>query len=385
MKPHIYFPNLNGLRFIAVSMVVCYHIEYAKKTHGLNNLFFSNTYGIYLGGLGVTLFFCLSGFLITYILLAEKQRCNSINLKNFYIRRALRIWPLYFLVIFLAFFVLNNIDFFIIKDLHEKANQEFLSLFLFYLFLVPNFLVFNSMPYATQAWSIGVEEQFYLLWPLLIRSCKNLGRFLCYSLTTFFILYGLADFVLPRILDVETAIVIRYLLTNCRFDCMIVGALAAYALFNKRHLKLIHFFYQKEVQIITYIVTITLLITQPVFPGHGHLVYAICFTILILNLADNHNSIISMENRRLDYLGKVSYGIYMLHPIAIQIALKVSLIFAPGLQLGSPVTFNVSLYMAAFFLSIAMAAISYAFFEKVFLNRKEQFSTITTGDDVVHR
>lgn len=90
----VYFKGLNGLRIIAALLVFFSHVEYVKQLIGLDNHFAIHIFKV-AGGSGVDLFFCISGFLITFLLIAEKERMNSIVLKDFYIRRILRIWPLY--------------------------------------------------------------------------------------------------------------------------------------------------------------------------------------------------------------------------------------------------------------------------------------------------
>src|ERR1700740_1515785 len=96
-KQKIYFPNLNGLRFIAAFLVIIHHTEQIKSMlhiHSLAKISFVAKAGKY----GVILFFVLSGFLITYLLLAEENTFKKISIRQFYIRRMLRIWPLYFLI-----------------------------------------------------------------------------------------------------------------------------------------------------------------------------------------------------------------------------------------------------------------------------------------------
>lgn len=86
----IFFPNLNGLRFVAALLVVIDHVEGYREAVGVFNHWQVPAIPL-LGQLGVTLFFVLSGFLITYLLLAEKQRFGRIKLRDFYVRRLLRI------------------------------------------------------------------------------------------------------------------------------------------------------------------------------------------------------------------------------------------------------------------------------------------------------
>ena len=89
-----YFPNLNSLRFVAASLVIIHHVESRKHFFKLDNLYQIDFFEI-IGKLGVVLFFVLSGFLITSLLLQEYEEKNSISFKKFYMRRILRIWPLY--------------------------------------------------------------------------------------------------------------------------------------------------------------------------------------------------------------------------------------------------------------------------------------------------
>lgn len=121
-RTSVYFPSLNGVRFIAASLVFVHHfvaIDFVRKKVGYNmeSGFFSP-----MGGTGVTLFFVLSGYLITYLLLTEYKVENKINIKDFYIRRLLRIWPLYFFTIAInllyAYFTFTlSTDFFTTKFL----------------------------------------------------------------------------------------------------------------------------------------------------------------------------------------------------------------------------------------------------------------------------
>ena len=98
-----YFKNLDGIRFIGALMVIIHHIEQNKSVFGIANIW-NNPVIQSIGPLGVNLFFTLSGFLITYLLLKEYNTNKTIDVKSFYIRRILRIWPLYFLLIIIGFF-----------------------------------------------------------------------------------------------------------------------------------------------------------------------------------------------------------------------------------------------------------------------------------------
>ncbi len=113
----IYFGGLNGLRFFAATAVIFHHVEQYKLWALRDRPWYHSVFGgdsvtsIFFEALGhkaVSLFFVLSGFLITYLLLAEAQKTNTVNLRKFYMRRILRIWPVYYLVIALTFFVMPH-------------------------------------------------------------------------------------------------------------------------------------------------------------------------------------------------------------------------------------------------------------------------------------
>ena len=105
VQKSIYFPNLNSIRFIAALLVIIHHIEQFKSVFNIYPNQMNNPVIGSFGPLGVRLFFVLSGFLITYLLFAEKEVSGTISITKFYIRRALRIWPLYYLIVLLAFFI----------------------------------------------------------------------------------------------------------------------------------------------------------------------------------------------------------------------------------------------------------------------------------------
>ena len=179
MQKSIYFPNLNSIRFIAALLVIIHHIEQFKSVfniypNGLNNPVISS-----VGPLGVRLFFVLSGFLITYLLFAEKEVSGTISIRKFYIRRALRIWPLYYLIVVLAFFIVPHFFPGFISPHTEATHSHPMAWKLFsislFVFFLPNFaLVYiGIVPFASHLWSIGTEEQFYFIWPVLMKFFKN--------------------------------------------------------------------------------------------------------------------------------------------------------------------------------------------------------------------
>lgn len=151
-----YMPYLDVLRAISIIFVVFAHTR-ATDT-------FLNSFG-FLGSYGVLLFFSISGFLLTFLALKEHTENGIFNIKNFYIRRALRIWPMYFLYLLLATFVsilFNDKDILIKFTLALVFLGNLLNTLHAYLDVPSAGQLFNHL------WSLSVEEQFYILFPFII-------------------------------------------------------------------------------------------------------------------------------------------------------------------------------------------------------------------------
>ncbi len=373
-KEKIYFPNLNGLRCIAAILVIIHHIEQLKSIYGIDNYWGKLKFIAIIGPLGVILFFVLSGFLITYLLLIEEKTTNNINIKKFYIRRILRTWPLYFLIVISALFILPHIQFFTLPGFSKDVvlNDLLLKTALYFTFfanLVLSF--FGVVPYAAQTWSIGTEEQFYLVWPAIIKFIKK-NRILL--MTFVVIIYN----IIKEIINSHYLDTIPYkgvfvgFWNGFSIDCMAIGGLfSVLSFYNHSILKIIQnriFFY------ITLISTIFLLIIGFNFPLYNNVCYALLFGVIILNFAKTKNIYLSLEHKIFIFLGKISYGLYMYHPIAIVITLKIGLY--------TNILSNYFFYPLAIMLTIILSSISYNFFEMKFLSLKSKFSNIISGDSV---
>lgn len=365
-REKIYFPNLNGLRFIAASLVMIHHIEQFRTINKTENLWGGITSISLMGKLGVLLFFVLSGFLITYLLLTEEKETTRINIKQFYIRRALRIWPLYFLIISFAFLILPNIEIFQINGFDKDSlySNLFWRLLLIALFLPSlSFYLFGIVPFASHTWSIGAEEQFYLVWPVLMRFVRKHKLWL---LLTIIILYvGLRLFLESSFsIAIPYRHVIQAFWKSCPISCMAIGGVFSTLYFQKSgYLKYI---LTSSVFNLALIATSILMVTGVYIPFIHYEFYSVLFGLIILNFSVNEKLWISLENRVLNYLGTLSYGIYMFHPIAIISALTIG----SNLNLET----NWFLYPLSLLLTITIAAISYTYYESFFLKFKNRFS-----------
>jgi len=157
-----FIPALDGLRGIAILLVMLHHFTYYRPTEGTDALIGSV---IFFGWTGVDLFFVLSGFLITGILL--DTRGSERYFTTFYARRTLRIFPLYYLVLFIAFVVLPRFPalHLVLMGQHSSPPQWP------YWIYGTNFLIADRgwvHGWVDISWSLAIEEQFYLIWPLVI-------------------------------------------------------------------------------------------------------------------------------------------------------------------------------------------------------------------------
>ncbi len=379
-----YFPNLDGLRFIGALIIIILHIEAIKYQHTVHYIDFLRYYG-YVGNNDVSLFFVLSGFLITYLLLKEKKENGNINLKAYYARRTLRIWPLYFLIVILGFFVLPYFDNTLFSgEYSQNVYKHFWLNFIgCALFLCPFVRTSGGLPQTIgPIWSVGVEEVFYLCWPLFLRKTRKyillfIGVVILVVLVrNGFLLYSkVFDFQITnkKIYRDIIDLIMRY-----KISCMAIGGIGAYlVVFDKK--KILNIIYRKDFQWMTYIITIVLLLLKlgvkqylrETFPSVFYEIYSVLFAIIIVNLATNPKSVLKLDYKWMTYLGRVSYGLYMFHPMmrifGLELTNRIFKDTPPEWQM------NVCLYFFTISFTILASIISYEFFEKRFLKFGKKF------------
>ncbi|MES2678988.1 MAG: acyltransferase, partial [Bacteroidota bacterium] len=373
----IYFSGINGLRFFAALAVIITHIELLKKMYGFPNIW-EQPVIFDLGGFGVYFFFVLSGFLITYLLLVEKQKEGTIRIKQFYMRRILRIWPLYYLILVIGFFVLPKIGYIQIEFVRDLFIKDFTPNLLLYLLILPNLAasMFSTVPHIGQTWSIGVEEQFYIFWPWVISKSKKVLRSLLMIISGL-ILVKVLMLVLGKFYgDTSWYMPLRNFIAMSKFECMAIGGIGAYFVFVKHpFLKVL---YNKYVLNLGFLLIPLLIFGTPARLQDGiHIVYSLIFLVIILNVANNSVKI-KLENKVLNYLGKISYGIYMYHFMIIPLILCL-LVNILGMS-ASGVFTNIILYAASILLTVGISSLSYELFENRFIKMKSRFSIIKSGE-----
>jgi peptidoglycan/LPS O-acetylase OafA/YrhL len=359
---HIYFPNLDGFRSIAFLMVFFAHcfilFDFGKVT-GVTNILLK-LFG--LANTGVNFFFVLSGFLISYLILSENEKFGKINIKAFYIRRILRIWPVYFAVVFISLLLS-----FINKPFYDLHNASFWMIGTFF----TNFNLagqgISSLP-LTVLWSVAVEEQFYLLLPILI---------LLFSKRVFlaFPLFIIASLIFRFIFRHNIMYVEFHTISVC--SSLFVGCLCAYLALFKGLSKLFAGIPRIAIIAVYAAFFAMHLFRDKIFSFRGttiwlYLIYSLFFAFFILEQNYSENSFFKMSRfRLLTSIGKYTYGLYAYHMIFITLLM----VFIPEYTnpQGNYLVYF-SLWTAALLFSFIFAKLSYNYMEKPFLQLKEKFS-----------
>lgn len=367
----IYFKGLDGLRGIAAILVVFGHVELIKKSFNYKNVYDGDgLFFLYLGGHAVTFFFVLSGFLITFLLLKERAERDKINIKNFYIRRILRIWPVYYLLFICGFFLLPLLVSSPLLLPKIISEEDYWNSFIFNLALLPNFSKVSN-PVAFQSWSIGVEEQFYIFWPLIISRINSLKRLLVAMIGIIFGIYLLRSGIyFNNFFELNMPFLdnINKFFGESRFDNMAIGGVLAIIFYKKPNYKL-----SLGLKLLIAFLVITILLkTATIGFGLDNPIAAIVFAGLIYWVVKvEHNMV--LENKVIIYLGKISYGIYMYHVIGIILAINIVIRFNPFFD-GKGIYFNLLLYLLSMIITIFISYLSYHFMEKRILKFKNRIS-----------
>ena len=356
----IYFSGLNGLRAIAALAVVVSHITLALKEFNLDPFIFGTfkdgtPKGLSLAGYGVSIFFVLSGFLITYLLQAEKD-IQSIDVKKFYVRRILRIWPLYYLYLLISVIVILMVGL--------ELDLKSLFLYFFYAANVP-FILGTGLPFLEHYWSLGVEEQFYLFWPWFNKKINNF----IVPIIGFFIAILLGTKVCLHFFYPNT--VLELAITISRFHCMMIGAIGA-ILFKKENKLFLKITDNRISQYICWLIILLVAINKFHFASIiDNEIICIVALVLIIGQINIKNRIVNLEINVLDYLGKISYGIYVIHPLLIFLFSQ----FLNKVNLKAPYKY-LFVYTVILATTILISHVSYSYFEKYFLKLKGKFVVV---------
>ena len=374
-----YIKGLDGLRAIAILLVMFGHISsslnwpvesaFQKPFNLLTNM----------GWVGVQLFFVLSGFLITQILLKDRAKPNYF--KNFYIRRSLRIFPIYYLTL-LFFFVLIPLIYGIPEWLGDSVDDQIW----FWTYLQNWNRPFSNHGALAPLWSLAIEEQYYLIWPLFVFLFQNKTlKLICFFMIVsapifrFFLYNHLPDYVEGENIAKATA----YNFTIARWDAIAVGSLIGILVKEgKTHLL-------QSVAKFGIIIFAIVILTQialfsnftSVAPGIGLFNQSTaafffgCVIILIYSSIDSNWSVRALELAPLKSIGKVSYSMYLFHlPLSVVWInyWDVSFESMSGLKTLFVVFAN---YVTLVLITYGLSLVSWKVFEHPILRYKDRFNS----------
>ncbi len=353
-----YFPNLDGLRFFGFLVVFCSH-----GIIGTTGLF---TEFNYRASVGLDMFFVMSAFLITFRLIKEKEQLGTISLRRFFWRRSLRVWPLYFAMVFFGYGLHAYLK-------HLGQNLEELPPIWTFLTFTMNFWVVENgesfLFFMVILWSVCLEEQFYLL----------IGFFMRY----------LERMLLPfSILLIMGSMLFRYTHQKESLQMMYnsislagsfgMGIFAAWTYQRFQHTWVSALGNRKTFWIFVYLLFLTNFLLYPVLYDNKPWGYVdrpvlwVFMAVIIVGQCLPIKTFMPMGAYPVfRYLGKISYGLYVFHGAVISAFLMLPFAFEPnGLY---HLVFRPILILGV---TILVASSSYNYFERPFLRLKARLSGV---------
>jgi peptidoglycan/LPS O-acetylase OafA/YrhL len=353
-----FFGSLDGLRALSILGVLWTHVWYVSGLEYYNRL--QHYPVLKMGAFGVDVFFGISGFLITTLLLRERSKNGTISLRDFYLRRSLRIWPLYYAT--LGIYVL------LVIFLQRGMGRDRV----FFHFL-PGYLTFTYTWYAgwaasgavfNFAWSLSVEEQFYVVWALVLRILRGLLPTFVMILMIFLRLSVhfnvLQNFILKDSLPWRIAAGVSVPI------CL--GAILAQILHSEKGFRILRPILGSKWAAPFWLLMLlaSLIARQPFWQMiQWFLVAAVVGSCVI---REDNALAPFLRFRPFAYIGVVSYGMYLLNTLVLDVINPVM----NRIGLRHPLL-KFPVFVAA---TVLVAGISYRFFETPFLRLKERFSKV---------
>jgi peptidoglycan/LPS O-acetylase OafA/YrhL len=351
-----YIKGFDGLRAISIVFVLLTHLGIDSVIKG--NKFLEKNYNLFSGSTGVMIFFTISGFLITSLLLKEKKTNGRINLKYFFIRRFLRLMPP-LLIFFLAVFILMFFNF---------LPSDYLAL------LISFFYLYNFVPHIHytgelgHTWSLGVEEQFYFLWPFVINKIKKIKTGLLIAAFVVFCCIVM-NFIYPLPISFNGR---SYFLTSYFFvdrwfipACLpiMIGSFTSIILSEYEN-----YFHSKiHGNYLFLAFSLFIFVAQLFIPGlsinYIKVFQPIGISCLLVWIYFNQNKLLVnvLELKPISFLGKISYGVYVFQGLF--------------LRTGPNGSLAIQHYPLNIILVFLFAFLSYYFVEKRVMKFKNKFKT----------
>jgi peptidoglycan/LPS O-acetylase OafA/YrhL len=358
-----YYPQLDAIRGLSFLAVFFFHAYKPNLTHTLFSRIISFFYNNLT--LSIDVFFVLSAFLLTLLGIKEHEKKGSFSFKNYFIRRALRIWPLYYLLMFLSFVFIRMVA-------QRTGQQITLPPSSWYLFFVANYYTIGHVFFLQVLWTLSVEEQFYLIWGVCL-------RFLQKRLKVVILLFAIISISFNAWGAFQKEGIYFHTLTYL-FD-MMAGAYAAYCIQTNNNLLLLmqklkgfksvlFFLFLPLFFVLSFFIDGQLTgAYNNLFYAFTRFVFVIYCTLVIIDQMVNPSSILKLSKSVfLVYTGKISYGLYCLHGFVITFC---GLILQKY-SIEIPSILRVTVLLLITFI---LATMSYYLIEKPFLRLKNKWAS----------
>ena len=363
-----YIPQLDGLRGLAILLVITFH-------------YFGSIKIFSLGWTGVDLFFVLSGYLITSRIFFLKKEKNFFS--SFYTNRALRILPVYFATLLIFFTAINIIS----PNKNFEVFKYYHSNWWSFLLFFQNWTFISQMPvpdHLLHFWTLAVEEQFYLIWPIFLFIFLNSKR-----------LYLIMMLVLVIVIIFRCTLYLQYpdlsdyqhyfYNTFCRMDSFIIGGML-FLLQQKRNLKKFEIYLFIPLIFLVAGLYFTNTKQANLFMSTlGYTFLAILFAGIINFITLNPESTLSrfFKFKWLKFTGKISYGLYIFHWIVlVTFQSKLNFLISTKMQFDDPVSYWLSL-IVCLVISFIISVVSFYCFEFYFLKLKKRYPVLSKRELVM--
>lgn len=343
-----YFGSLNGLRCFCILMVLWYHrLPLVPEGTELPRI-------LSRGFAGVDFFFVLSGYLITTLLLREEDRDGRFSLAGFYKRRILRIIPVYFLVVTLV----------AVWWIGLRGQGEWWAYLPYYYAFLSNFLV-GDIPMLAPTWSLSVEEQFYMIWPLLMLLLPALRWRGPLLLLLIVMIYATAAGDLPR-LEIYRGGVLDLHFPSFGYGALLLGALLALAMHHPRGFALLwRLLGRREAPLVLFgaLCLAWQFLPETLLGWPSLLMHLLMAAILAsITLREDHILAPLLRWRPVARIGVISYGLYLWHLFGLHLGVEGARMLGFTGLTANWVTLPIYLISA-----VAIAELSFRYYESIFL------------------
>ncbi|WP_432797887.1 acyltransferase family protein [Poriferisphaera sp. WC338] len=358
-----HFASLDGLRCFCI-LAVLWHHSIRPENLPLQSLT--------RGFLGVDMFFVLSGFLITALLIRERTTHGNISLRAFWARRSLRIFPIYYLMLFVLAIM------YLVTAAPDDPNRIFFFDNLIYNLTYTSNWNLTPETNLSPLWSLATEEQFYLLWPLAeVFASKHIKLVFYFTLLTISQAFNFG--FLYALLPTNTATYLSQLeVMQCSFTPILLGVGLAYLLHHKPSFNLLASLLHHRFTpfIITIILFALIECTPAQIIGYPRLLIQLAMTALTaaVVIREDHFARPILAFKPIVFVGAISYGLYLYHPWTLHFT---RILYQKMIAEQSWPLID---FILGSIISISIAALSFKLLETPILKLKHRFSRTLTSE-----